>query len=159
MAAEFPGKKRERETGFEFGSARNTLKGRWFLAPPVRSPTPGPTVTKFVTGTIVFSHIHKSYQKEDRYPLSNIHRYDLDADVLISRESFRHPGTAASIRLVPMNPSWSAVMVFHTETASNRKRSPKRFRIRDSLYTELPEHRASVFIPVNTCYEPSLQST
>ena len=43
MAAEFPGKKRERETGFEFGSARNTLKGRWFLAPPVRSPTPDPT--------------------------------------------------------------------------------------------------------------------
>ena len=27
----------------ESGSARNILKGRWFLAPPVRSPTPDPT--------------------------------------------------------------------------------------------------------------------
>ena len=43
QVAGFPGKKKERETGFESGSAKNTSKGRLFLAPPVRSPTPGPT--------------------------------------------------------------------------------------------------------------------
>ena len=43
MVDGFPGNRKERETGFEFGCAKNTLKGRWFLAPPVRSPTPDPT--------------------------------------------------------------------------------------------------------------------
>ena len=111
MVAGFPGKKRERETGFESGSARNTLKGRWFLAPPVRSPTPGPTVTKFVTGTIVNSHIHKSYQKEDRSLLSNIHRYDLDPvertriiPALIEE---------TDIQVVPSPPSHHKELLFH----------------------------------------------
>ena len=39
--------------------------------------------------------------------------------------NFRPRGTAASSRSAPVNPSWNAATVFHTEAALNRNRSPK----------------------------------
>ena len=119
----FPGKRKERETGFEIGNAKKTKKGSGNLPPPVRFPTTSPTNS--ATGFYIVSLIWKAIMKPE-------YRLNAEPSIDIIRITEKHMLPVRKQRQFPRNKQYQTTSLYSylSSISLPKKKAP-------SIWTEL----------------------